>query len=77
MGEGLEGESPPAVGAGLEGEQLGVEPAGGHELAVGAAFSEAAVEDGDGPAMRTVEKRCEMSTVMPPSSRPARAAEDA
>jgi len=36
------------VGAGLEGEQFGVEPAGGHELAVGAAFGELpAVEDGD------------------------------
>ncbi len=36
------------VGAGLEGEQFGVEPAGGHELAVGAAFGELpVVEDGD------------------------------
>jgi len=36
------------VGAGLEGEQFGVEPAGGHELAVGPAFGELpAVEDGD------------------------------
>jgi hypothetical protein len=36
------------VGAGLEGEQFGVEPAGGHELAVGAAFGELpVVKDGD------------------------------
>ena len=43
-----EGRGGLVVGAGLEGEQLGVEPAGGHELAVGAAFGELpAVEDGD------------------------------